>query len=88
MKYIKTFENIIIKKFDIGDPVKIIGDDTIYVVDAYDYRQYTMIKDTCRLKTYEDKDKLVNKEGMYIWVHQDKLIKATEEEVAALKYNL
>jgi hypothetical protein len=90
MKYIKTFEEKHIEKFKIGDPVKIIGDDTntIYVIDGYDYRQYTMVRDICRLKKYEDKDKMVNKEGMYSWIKEDRLIKATNEEISALKYNL
>lgn len=90
MKYIKTYEDKVIQKFNISDTVKIIGDNTntIYVVDGYDCRQYTMVKDVCRLKKYEDKDKLADREGFYSWIKQDNLIKATEEEVAALKYNL
>jgi hypothetical protein len=47
-----------------------------------------MIKDNCRLKKYIDKDKLVNKEGMYSWILEMYLELAPDYEVDAIKYNL
>ena len=93
MRYIKKFEDIKkhIPKFEIGDPVKIKGNDTIYVVDGHDYDYENIksrIKNVCRLKRYEDKDKLASYEGFYIWVKETKLIKAKKYEIDAQKYNL
>lgn len=90
MKYIKTYEAIHNPKFDINDVVKIKGDETntLYIVDGYDYRQYTMVKDVCRLKKYSDKDKLAKSEGFFSWRNEDLLEKATEEEINSYKYNL
>ena len=91
MKYIKLYEEKHIPKFNVGDPVKIKNDktNTIFIVDGYDFRDYRgLIKDKCRLLKYIDKDKLVNKEGMYSWIIEKDLKLAPDYEVDAIKYNL
>ena len=90
MKYIKYYEAIHIPKFNIGDPVKLKNDPTnqFYIINGYDYREHIHIKDICRLLKYEYKDKLVNKEGMYLWYLEEELELIPEEELLAIKYNL
>jgi hypothetical protein len=41
MKYLKSYEEKHIPKFNIGDPVKVKNDpsNTIFIVDGYDFRK-------------------------------------------------
>ena len=90
MKHLKYYEALHIPKFNIGDPVKIKNDPTnqFYVIDGYDYRPGTNIKDECRLKKYEEKDKLADKEGFYSWQLEETLELIPEQELLMKKYNI
>lgn len=88
MKYIKTYEKHN-PKFNIGDVVEIIDEPYIYyIIDGYDYREKSMIKDVCRLKRYEDRFKLANKEGFYIWKLEEYLQLVPDYKINSMKYNL
>lgn len=93
MKNIRTHEEFRkqhIPKFDEGDAVKIINDNTntIYVISGYDYTRNSNIKNECRLQKYADKDKYANSEDFFKWVLEEELIPVEDHEIDALKYNL
>jgi len=90
MKHIKTYEAKHIPKFNIGDPVRLKNDPTnqFYLIDGYDYRKNEYIKDICRLRKYEDKDKFANKEGFFSWYLEEELESIPKEELLMKKFNI
>ena len=90
MKHIRQYEARHVPKFNVGDPVRRKNDptDQFYLIDGYDYRKNEYIKDTCRLRKYEDKDKLADREGFYSWYLEDELESIPEEELLIKKFNI
>lgn len=108
MKYIKTFEKLVSDYdrdfyrdyiYKISQPVKVIGDNQIYIIDGYDIKHNRVYDNKTktanfikskiyRLRRYEDIGKFANDENFYSWYKEDDLEPAKDYEIQAIKYNL
>ena len=75
-------------KFKIGDAVKRIDDpkNIIYAINGHVHPPDSWIKDIYRLVKYDDRNKLSDKEGL--WIKEDNLEFVPDYKVKSRKYNM